>query len=75
MKKPNGWVPVITEIHKYKIVLDTILEFLHQIPDNEFNNPEKYNFCVKDFTLEQFQWWLWRRMDKLRERGGYKNEA
>ena len=46
---------MITEIHKYKIVLDTILEFIHQIPDEEFLNPEKPNFTVKDFTLEQFQ--------------------
>ena len=51
MRKPHGWVPVITEIHKYKIVLDTILEFIHQIPDEEFLNPEKPNFTVKDFTV------------------------
>ena len=75
MKKPKGWVPVITEIHKYKIVLDTILEFIHQIPDKEFNNPEKPNFNVRDFTLEQFQWWLGRRMDNLRANWGYKKEA
>lgn len=72
MKKPNGWVPVITEIHKYKIVLDTILEFLHQLPDDEFNNPEKPNFTVRDFWLEQFQWWLGRKMDDLKVTGGYK---
>lgn len=75
MRKPHGWVPVITEIHKYKIVLDTILEFIHQIPDDEFTNPEKPNFCVRDFTLEQFQRWLGKKMDDLRINWGYKKEA
>lgn len=73
MRKPKGWVPVITEVHRYKIVMDTILDFLHQIPDTEFNNPEKPNFCVKDFSLEQFQWWIGRRMDELKVRGWYRN--
>lgn len=71
MKKP-GKRPeqVITEMHKCKIVMDYILEFLHQIPDDEFNNPEKPNFCVKDFGLEQFQWWVCKRMDELKENTG-----
>lgn len=75
MRRPGmRFDKVITERHKYKIVLDVILEFLHQIPDDEFLNPEKPNFCTKDFSLEQFHWYIARRMDILNERDKWRHK-
>lgn len=64
MRKPGrGPERVLTDRHRYKITMDVILEFLHQIPDDEFSNPEKPNFCTKDFTLAHLWAYLQRRID------------
>lgn len=64
MRKP-GRRPerVLTDRHRYKIAMDVILEFLHQIPDEQFTNPEKANFSAKDFNLAQFRAYMARRID------------
>lgn len=64
MRKP-GWKPerVLTDRHRYKITMDVILEFLHQIPDEQFENPEKPNWSAKDFTLAHLWGYMQRRID------------
>lgn len=65
MQKWKEWPTVIiTEEHRYKIGLDLICEFLHQRPDNEFEFMWKANRCVKDYTLEQFQRRIGRKLDQ-----------
>ena len=65
MKKwKNGPNVILSDSHKYKIWLDLICEFLHQLPDDVFVNMDKPNFNVKDYSLEQFQWWIWRKIDE-----------
>ena len=64
MRKPGrGPERVLTDRHRYKITMDVILEFLHQLPDDEFNNPEKPNYSTKDFTLAHLWAYMQRRID------------
>lgn len=52
------------ECKKYKMAFETILEFIQQLPDGVFLNPEKPNYTTEDFTLEQFHWWIAKRIDE-----------
>ena len=45
--------------------MDLICEFLHQWPDDVFDMMDKANWSVKDYGLEQFQWWLGRKIEEL----------
>ncbi len=57
---PDEWLKiVVTEEHRAKICMDMICEFLHQRPDYSMNKP---NMNVKDYSLEQFQWRVWKRI-------------
>ena len=56
VKKPSEW-------YKYKIVLMAILEFLHRVPEEHFSW-EKKHYSVKDYTLEQFQFYISRKIDE-----------
>ena len=65
MKKWKNWPEIIlSESHKYKIGMDLICEFLHQWPDDVFDMMDKANWSVKDYGLEQFQWWLGRKIEE-----------
>lgn len=58
--RPDEWLKVIvTEEHRAKICMDLICEFLHQRPDYSM---WKANMSVKDYTLEQFQWWVGKKI-------------
>ena len=48
-----------TEDFEARICLDKICEFLRQRPDNSM---WKTNMSVKDYTLEQFQWWIGKKI-------------
>lgn len=64
MKKP--WWKIkhkVSEWYKYKIVLETILEFLHRVPEEHFEW-EKKHYCVKDYTLENFQFYVCKKIDE-----------
>lgn len=51
--RPDEWPQILlTEEHRAKICLDFICEFLHQRPDDIMWKP---NMSVKDYSLEQFQ--------------------
>lgn len=64
MRKRKNWPEIIlSESHRYKIGLDLICEFLHQRPDDAFETMWKANWSVKDYGLEQFQWWISRRLE------------
>lgn len=57
---PDEWLKIIvTEEHRAKICMDMICEFLHQRPDYSMNKP---NMNVKDYSLEQFQRRVWKRI-------------
>lgn len=57
---PNEWLKiVVNEEHRAKICMDLICEFLHQRPDDSMWKP---NMNVKDYSLEQFQWWIWKKI-------------
>ena len=65
MQKWKNWPEIIiSESHKYKIWLDLICEFLHQLPDDAFTRMDKPNMTVKDYGLEQFQRWIGRKLDE-----------
>lgn len=65
MQKWKNWPTIIIwESHRYKIWLDLICEFLHQLPDDVFVNMDKPNFSVKDYGLEQFQRRIWRKIEE-----------
>ena len=65
MKKRAKWPEIIlSESHKYKIGLDLICEFLHQWDDDAFMMMNKANWSVKDYWLEQFQWWIGRKIEE-----------
>ena len=58
--RPDEWLTiVITKEHRAKICMDLICEFLHQRPDDSMWKP---NMCVKDYSLEQFQWRVWNKI-------------
>jgi len=59
MKKDEWPQIVITEEHRAKICLDLICEFLRQWPDDSMGKP---NMCVKDYSLEQFQRRVWKKI-------------
>jgi hypothetical protein len=54
--KPSEW-------YKYKIVLETILEFLHRVPEEHFEWDKKH-YCVKDYSLENFQFYICKKIDE-----------
>ena len=66
-KQSEWWFKQMSLGHKYKIVLEVILEFLHQYDDDCFTNPEKPNWSVKDFKLEQFQRRIGKKIDETDE--------
>lgn len=76
---PDQWFKVvITQEHRAKICMDMICEFLHQRPDHTMWKP---NFTVKDYSLEQFQSRVWKKIkysekseDKLRRNERLKRE-
>lgn len=55
---------IITEEHKAKICLDYICEFMSLVKE-ELDCPEKPNLTTKDYTLKQFQCWIWRKLDNI----------
>lgn len=58
--RPDEWLQiVVTREHRAKICMDMICEFLHQRPDDSMWKP---NMNVKDYWLEQFQWWVWNQI-------------
>lgn len=59
MLKDQWWWIRLTEEHRAKICLDMICEFMHLWPDDSVNKP---NMCVRDYTLEQFQWWIGKKI-------------
>ena len=64
-KKQSEWrIKEYDKAHRYKIAFDVILEFLHLLPDGCFENPEYSNFSVKDYGLEQFQWYVCRKLEE-----------
>lgn len=61
--RPDEWPQIIlTEEHRAKICLDFICEFLNQRPDDVFMNMDKPNMSVKDYSLEQFQRRIWKKI-------------
>lgn len=59
MLKDRWWKILLTEEHRAKICMDMICEFLHLRPDNCTN---KHNMCVSDYSLQQFQSWVWKKI-------------
>ena len=59
MLSNRWWKILLTEEHRAKICLDFICEFLHLRPDNCVN---KNNMCVKDYSLQQFQSWVGKKI-------------
>lgn len=58
--RPDEWPQILlTEEHRAKICLDFICEFLRQRPDDIMWKP---NMSVKDYSLEQFQRRVWRKI-------------
>ena len=55
---------VLTDYHRSNICLDEICKFLSLIKE-DLEMPWKPNMTVKDYTLEQFQWWIWKKIDVL----------
>lgn len=65
MQKWKNWPTIIIDDnHRYKIGLDLICEFLHQLPDDVFTRMDKPNMTVEDYGLEQFQRWIGRKIDE-----------
>jgi len=52
---------IITEEHKAKICLEMICKFMN-LWEDELEIPDKPNMCVKDYSLEQFQWWVGKKI-------------
>jgi len=63
--KINPWYKQkkFSDCYKYKIVLEIILEFLHRVPEECFEG-EKKHYSVKDYSLENFQFYVWRKIDE-----------
>ena len=59
MRPDEGPEIILTEEHRAKICLDMICKFLNQRPDDSMGKP---NMCVKDYSLEQFQRWIWKKI-------------
>lgn len=59
MLRNRWWKILLTEEHRAKICLDFICEFLHLRPDNCVN---KNNMSVKDYSLQQFQSWVGKKI-------------
>lgn len=59
MLRDKWWKIILTEEHRAKICMDMICEFLHLWPDY---CTEKTNMSVKDYTLQQFQSWVWKKI-------------
>ena len=59
MLRDKGWKILLTDEHRAKICLDMICEFLHLWPDDVVN---KTNMSVRDYSLEQFQWWIGKKI-------------
>lgn len=63
--KINPWYKQkkFSDCYKYKIVLEIILEFLHRVPENYFQG-DKTHYSVKDYSLENFQYYVCKRIDE-----------
>lgn len=70
--RPDEWPKIlITEEHKAKICLDFICEFLRQRPDYSMGKP---NMSVKDYSLEQFQYRIWKKIPYNRRNKTLENK-
>ena len=63
MKKPWWKKQKVSEGYKYKITLMAILEFLHRVPEEHFEWDKKH-YSVKDYSLEQFQFYICKKIDE-----------
>lgn len=61
---------IVDEEKIYKDTLLKIVEFLN-LWKEEINSLEKPNWTTKDYTLHQFQCYIWRRLLELNK---YKNK-
>ena len=56
MRKPGrGPERVLTDRHRYKITMDVILEFLHQLPDDEFKEIEANDISSSESVSEEIE--------------------
>lgn len=58
-----------TEEFEARVVLNKICEFLRQRPDHSM---WKTNMCVKDYSLEQFQRWICKKISSPNENEEYE---
>jgi hypothetical protein len=58
-----------TEEFEARVVLNKICEFLRQRPDHSM---WKTNMCVKDYSLEQFQRWICKKIGSPNENEEYE---
>lgn len=55
-----------SEQYHYKICLDKILEFIHQIKyDNNIENQMNHTFTTKDYQLVHFQKYICKKISDL----------
>jgi len=59
IKEPN-----IDDLHRMNITLQTICMFMWMVKSDITDS--KPNFTTKDYTLHQFQCYVWRKIDELK---------